>query len=191
MTSEERNTKLRARHHERKKSDLEWYERYKAQRREQARRRSQDPEFRARRSLWAKRADVKARKNQERNERYKTDAEHREKLRSRSREYAREIRKTDPAKHQQKLDYMRDWAYRRKYGITHVQIKAQKQVQYGRCSICARKPKSLHVDHDHETGQVREIICPTCNRVIGMCGEEPAVLRALAHYIEHYRRQSA
>jgi hypothetical protein len=42
--------------------------------------------------------------------------------------------------------------------------------QGGRCAICYKPPsknRSLHVDHDHETGEVRGLLCYSCNGRLG------------------------
>jgi hypothetical protein len=64
--------------------------------------------------------------------------------------------------------------------------------QRGRCAICQTdKPgqgrRNLHVDHDHEFGHVRGLLCVACNRMIGLAGDSPAMLRAAAAYIERHQ----
>lgn len=49
------------------------------------------------------------------------------------------------------------------------------------------KAKRLAIDHDHETGQRRGILCGHCNRAIGLAGDDPPRLRRMARYIEKYR----
>lgn len=61
----------------------------------------------------------------------------------------------------------REYALRRKYGITQDDVDRMVRAQGGRCAIC-RKRKKLHVDHCHRTGKVRGMLCGTCNRAIGM-----------------------
>lgn len=59
--------------------------------------------------------------------------------------------------------------------------------QRGRCGICAKPPeegKRLFVDHDHETGFVRGLLCNRCNVGIGMLGDTDADLRRAYWYLE-------
>jgi hypothetical protein len=47
----------------------------------------------------------------------------------------------------------------------------------------------LAVDHCHETGQVRETLCHGCNSALGMLGEDPRRIRALAEYAEKWNER--
>ncbi len=66
--------------------------------------------------------------------------------------------------------------------------------QDGLCAICGRPASGaqkagsrLHADHDHETGARRQLICGPCNVALGLLGDDPALLRAAADYIERHR----
>jgi hypothetical protein len=86
---------------------------------------------------------------------------------------------------------MRDLYYRRTYGLTADEIDAMLAAQDGGCAICGRLPTrlaSLHLDHDHETGEVRGLLCIDCNQGIGKFHEDAARLRAAADYLERCRR---
>ncbi|MDQ4132357.1 MAG: endonuclease VII domain-containing protein [Actinomycetota bacterium] len=77
---------------------------------------------------------------------------------------------------------------KRKYGITIEQYEAMLALQGGTCAICRRPPApntSLHVDHDHETGEIRGLLCFTCNNFLGDVEEDLQRLRAAAGYLEH------
>lgn len=57
------------------------------------------------------------------------------------------------------------------YGITLEQYNEMYKAQGGRCLICERhRDELLHklrVDHDHELGIVRGLLCQHCNSLIG------------------------
>jgi hypothetical protein len=55
--------------------------------------------------------------------------------------------------------------------------------QGGRCAICRRKRK-LIVDHDHETGTVRALLCNPCNLMIGYAGDRVGLLEKGIEYLE-------
>lgn len=82
----------------------------------------------------------------------------------------------------------------RKYGITVEQYLEMVESQGGVCVGCGRSPEEahgdgypLHVDHDHETGTVRELLCRSCNLTLGQSGDDPERLRRLADYVERHR----
>lgn len=63
------------------------------------------------------------------------------------------------------------------YGITSVQYWALYEAQGGVCFICRRatgKVRKLAVDHDHETGYVRGLLCKPCNSVLAHFRDDTA-----------------
>jgi len=63
------------------------------------------------------------------------------------------------------------------------EVAAIEQEQKGRCVIC-QEELPLCIDHDHETGKVRGLLCRLCNAGIGMLRESPEVLRRAIAYLE-------
>jgi 5-methylcytosine-specific restriction endonuclease McrA len=75
---------------------------------------------------------------------------------------------------------------KRKYGMTLEQYQAMLDSQGGGCLICGRPPRddiSLHVDHDHSTGNVRGILCFCCNNALADFQDNPELLRKAASYV--------
>jgi hypothetical protein len=76
----------------------------------------------------------------------------------------------------------------RVYGITKEQYEAQFAAQGGKCAICRRvnrhkTKKYLSIDHNHETGEIRGLLCHSCNVAIGLFTESPEVLKAAVRYL--------
>ena len=68
---------------------------------------------------------------------------------------------------------------RDRYDLTPGQVDDAIRVQEGRCAICWQ-PADLHVDHNHETGEFRGMLCGPCNRGIGLFAEDPERLESAA-----------
>ncbi|RXS69866.1 hypothetical protein EST54_04910 [Streptomyces sioyaensis] len=71
----------------------------------------------------------------------------------------------------------------RQYALGEAEREAMIKEQRGMCVIClAADP--VHVDHDHETGKVRGVLCFSCNAALGQFKDRPDVLRRAAEYPE-------
>jgi hypothetical protein len=55
--------------------------------------------------------------------------------------------------------------------------------QDGKCAICKRQDR-LVIDHDHESGLMRGLLCYTHNTALGMFYDSPELLRSAAEYLE-------
>jgi hypothetical protein len=74
------------------------------------------------------------------------------------------------------------------YGITRADWNALHEKQGGRCALCSGlghtggRSAKLYVDHCHDTGRVRGLVCHRCNLGLGALGDNEAGLtRALAY----------
>ena len=74
---------------------------------------------------------------------------------------------------------------KRKYGVTADEYDSMLLKQGGVCAICKNKPdiKHMAVDHNHETGAVRGILCENCNRAIGLLYDNKAYLQSAIDYL--------
>jgi hypothetical protein len=111
-------------------------------------------------------------------------------------------RAADPERHN---GYWKRWAaksgytarsghLKRKYGITEVEYAAMVTTQGGLCAICRQPetmmrngvPVPLSVDHDHVTGEIRQLLCYLCNTAVAMLREDPELARRVAAYLEEH-----
>lgn len=66
-----------------------------------------------------------------------------------------------------------------------VDLLNRKPLLCGACGVSSEDlPRALCVDHDHETGLVRGLLCHHCNTLIGHAEDDPAILRDAARYLE-------
>lgn len=78
------------------------------------------------------------------------------------------------------------------FAITVEQYDEMLARQGGVCAICQAEEtqtvrgtvRGLSVDHDHETGRVRGLLCNLCNGLIGFAGDDPAVLASAIDYLK-------
>ena len=73
------------------------------------------------------------------------------------------------------------------YHITLERYEALRKHQDYKCGIC-RKPENqfktaLAVDHDHNTGEVRGLLCWRCNRALGKFGDSVELVQSAATYV--------
>lgn len=79
---------------------------------------------------------------------------------------------------------------KRAYGITIEEYDAMLMAQGGLCLICHTDSPGgrgrFNVDHDHDTGKIRGLLCQSCNIAIGHMREDPKRLRSAADYLEYH-----
>lgn len=76
------------------------------------------------------------------------------------------------------------------YNLTLDQYNKMLEMQNKSCAICRRHSsefkRTLSVDHDHETGEVRGLLCSPCNTAIGLFRENLVIIKLAASYIEKH-----
>lgn len=83
----------------------------------------------------------------------------------------------------------------RKFGLTLESYDILLESQGGVCAVCQRPERkarlgvvmAIAVDHDHDSGVVRGLLCNACNLGLGKFEDDPARLRAAADYLEANR----
>jgi hypothetical protein len=75
----------------------------------------------------------------------------------------------------------------RRFGMTLQEYYERLADQGGRCAICDEEPEDrLQVDHCHDTGEVRSLLCGGCNAMLGRSRDRPEILRRGAAYVEEH-----
>lgn len=90
--------------------------------------------------------------------------------------------------------HYRDKTLRRDFGIGLREYEAKFLEQNGCCEICKNpetatrkgRPIALAVDHNHDTGKIRGLLCASCNKMIGLALEKPETLRNAISYLRKY-----
>ena len=81
-------------------------------------------------------------------------------------------------------------ALKKRYGINRVQRDWMHFCQAGVCANPACSNKATVIDHNHETGKVREMLCHSCNVALGHLEEDPQKMAGLIQYLgNHYENQ--
>jgi hypothetical protein len=82
----------------------------------------------------------------------------------------------------------RKWKYQTKYGITLEDYDEMLYAQNGCCAICGSNDpggsgKRFIVDHNHQTNEVRGLLCNNCNRALGYFQDSPRSISKALDYL--------
>ena len=82
---------------------------------------------------------------------------------------------------------------KQKFGITVEDYDILLKEQNGKCAICGSENPGRHdaknfaIDHDHETDEIRGLLCQGCNTGIGLLGDDIERLEAAAAYLRKHK----
>jgi hypothetical protein len=87
--------------------------------------------------------------------------------------------------------YLKRWRLVNRYGISLEEYNRLLKNQHGKCAICGNIPnkkgnagQSLHVDHDHNTGNIRGLLCSSCNLAVGWIEINPELVNNMLDYLK-------
>lgn len=81
-------------------------------------------------------------------------------------------------------------AFKYRYGLSKERYEELAKAQEYRCAICRRFPRGderLRVDHNHETGEIRSLLCRNCNSGLGFFEDDRRLLKLAAAYLSYQR----
>jgi len=97
--------------------------------------------------------------------------------------------------HKKPQEYLaqRDYMLRYRYGISLAEYETMLEAQNRSCAIC-KKPASkltylLHVDHCHDHGHVRGLLCSGCNLYVGYVKNNPEVFANGSEYLKRHNNE--
>jgi hypothetical protein len=98
-------------------------------------------------------------------------------------DYAREDMRKRRSGNSPKYDH-----YHKKYGLTKDEVHVMMEERNGKCDICNSVSdhfsNKLNVDHCHETGKVRGMLCFSCNVMLGQVKDDTNRLKKAIEYLE-------
>lgn len=107
----------------------------------------------------------------------------------------RVLKEDGTVRYKMSKDQSRHYGLMRYYGISVAEYAEMYRLQDGKCAICHQPEtgkdkhgngKVLAVDHCHETGAVRELLCYSCNSMLGQARDKIEVLLAGAAYLRKH-----
>lgn len=100
-------------------------------------------------------------------------------------EYAARWREKNKDKIKQ---YSRKSDLKRRFELSLEDYNKMLEEQDGGCIICGKtkeeNKQNLSVDHDHESGKIRGLLCDTCNRGLGYFKDDPELIINAAKYLK-------
>jgi len=97
-----------------------------------------------------------------------------------AREWARRTRKQNPRR-------LLNYHYIHDYGITIEERDAKLEAQKHLCAVCNRLMDSPCLDHDHETDQIRDLLCKNCNCALGLLQDDMLILESALAYLKKWK----
>lgn len=72
----------------------------------------------------------------------------------------------------------------RKYGVSLEEL--ERWIDRKNCEICGREieGRQVHIDHCHERGHIRGVLCLNCNTALGLMREDSAAIEAMLRYLK-------
>lgn len=88
---------------------------------------------------------------------------------------------------EQHADEIKNRLYERKYGITFNEKEGLFNKIDGKCMICSAEMtlEESQLDHDHESREIRGILCINCNLLLGHAKDDVSLLEAAIDYLNN------
>lgn len=88
-----------------------------------------------------------------------------------------------------------------RFGLTIAEYEGMFEAQGGVCAICkqpeiamdntGKRTRALAVDHNHKTGKIRQLLCGTCNYLLGYVKDNADLLQSASEYLKKHEGDEA
>jgi len=105
---------------------------------------------------------------------------------------SRKVKKRDY--YEANKDKFKENGYKYRYGLSTEDVESMKTDQDNKCLICAcdfddLDSKHIHIDHNHETGAIRGVLCKRCNLTLGILEEDTQLMENMINYVNAYNKK--
>jgi hypothetical protein len=101
-----------------------------------------------------------------------------------AREWKRKTQKENPRR-------LLNYHYVHDYGITIEDRDAKLSQQKNLCMICKRLMDDPCLDHDHETKQIRDLLCKNCNCALGLLQDDTLIVASALDYLKKWKSNAS
>lgn len=104
------------------------------------------------------------------------------KNRNQKSENLKKWKKANPKRNQ---DNLQGWHLKKRYGLTVDEYNKKLHFQKYKCAVCEgvnKNNRNLAVDHNHETGKIRDLLCQHCNLSLGLIENHYDLINKLLIY---------
>ena len=112
-----------------------------------------------------------------------------EKYKARQKEYYQANKEKYKAYSEANKEKIEEYRLNNKFGITQDEYDLNLELQDHACKICkvdaSEFTKKLHVDHCHTTGELRGLLCPSCNVGLGHFRDDIELLEDAIDYVKN------
>lgn len=179
------NREAAKRYREKIKNDPKKHEERKAKQREWNKKRMQ--EIKSDPIKYAEYLEKEKQRGKQKRKNIQNDVLRKQKYNEYQKKYAKQNKDKLKDYNSRSHDEWRKRNLARRYGMTIESYNLLIESQNNVCVICLKKPEKFHVDHCHESGIVRGLLCSKCNTSLGLLQEDVKNFNRAIQYLEKHK----
>ena len=100
------------------------------------------------------------------------------------------LNRCKPCERESRREQQQEYWLQKRYGLSPAEYKAMFESQDWKCSICTEPLTDAVVDHCHDTGNTRALLCQGCNKALGFFKDNPELMERGAQYVREHRTKA-